>query len=135
MIKPGEFFKKVWVCALLMFGLCSCVTPASIEVLQRGVEERPEDFNAHLELGKAYLERGVEWEVAPRVGTPIMVSKRWVKKAENEFERAAELDPLSPEPHYWLKVIYTVRGRYELADTEVKIFNLLTTGEKRAFVP
>jgi tetratricopeptide (TPR) repeat protein len=114
-----------------MFGLCSCATPSNIEVLQRGVEERPEDFKAHLELARAYLERGVRWEVAPGVGVPILTSKRWLKKAQRELERASGLDPLSPEPHYWLKIIYTARGKYREADEEAALYSSLTVRKKR----
>ncbi|MFN3467186.1 MAG: tetratricopeptide repeat protein [Candidatus Brocadiales bacterium] len=135
MIKSTVLCRSVWIYAFLILGLCSCATPANIEVLQKGVKERPEDSSAHLELGKAYLERGVRWEAAPGVGTPILVSKRCLKKAQREFERSMELDPLSPEPHYWMKVIYAVRGKYEEADEEVEVFNRLTARKKGAGTP
>ncbi|MDI6760915.1 MAG: hypothetical protein QMD05_08810 [Candidatus Brocadiaceae bacterium] len=126
---------RVWVYAFIILGLCSCATPANIKILQKGVEESPGDFGAHFELGRAYLERGIRWEGAPMVGTPVLVSKRWLKKSQREFERSMELDPLSPEPHYWMKVIYTVRGKYKLADGEVEVFNRLTARKKAAGPP
>ncbi|OHB91247.1 MAG: hypothetical protein A3E19_07360 [Planctomycetes bacterium RIFCSPHIGHO2_12_FULL_52_36] len=135
MIKSVALSGRVWVYAFIILGLCSCATPANIKVLQKGVEERPEDFNAHFELGMAYLERGIRWEGASMVGTPVLVSKRWLKKSQREFEKSMEIDPLSPEPHYWMKVIYTVRGKYELADGEVEVFNRLTAKKKVAGPP
>ena len=135
MIKSVTLYGRVLVYAFIILGLCSCATPANIEILQRGVEERPGDFSAHFELGRAYLERGIRWEGAPMVGTPVLVSKRWLKKSQREFEESMELDPLSPEPHYWMKVIYTVRGKYELADGEVEVFNRLTARKKVAGPP
>ena len=69
------------------------------------------------------------------VGTPVLVSKRWLKKSQREFEESMEIDPLSPEPHYWMKVIYTVRGRYKMADEEVEVFNRLTARKKVAGPP
>ena len=135
MIKSVTLYGRVLVYASIILGLCSCATPANIEILQRGVEERPGDFSAHFELGRAYLERGIRWEGAPMVGTPVLVSKRWLKKSQREFEESMEIDPLSPEPHYWMKVIYTVRGKYELADGEVEVFNRLTARKKVAGPP
>ncbi|MEK7241151.1 MAG: hypothetical protein AAB048_00075, partial [Planctomycetota bacterium] len=101
MIKSVALSGRVWVYAFMILGLCSCATPANIEVLQKGVEERPGDFNAHFELGRAYLERGIRWEGASMVGTPVLVSKRWLKKSQREFEKSMEIAPLSPAPHYW----------------------------------
>ena len=135
MIKSGALLRNVCIYAFVILGLCSCATPAKIGVLQEGVKEKPEDFSAHLELGKAYLERGIEWEAAPMVGTPVLVSKRWLKKAQRELEKSMELDPLAPEPHYWLKVIYLARGKYKVADEEVEVFNRLTTRKKRVISP
>lgn len=132
MIKSVAPYGRVWVYAFIILGLCSCATPANIEVLRKGVEERPGDFVAHFELGRAYLERGIRWEGASMVGTPVLVSKRWLKKSQREFEKSMEIDPLSPEPHYWMKVIYTVRGRYKMADEEVEVFNSLTARKKAA---
>ncbi|HHT9141193.1 MAG TPA: tetratricopeptide repeat protein [Candidatus Tripitaka californicus] len=130
MIKSVILSGRVWVYAFIILGLCSCATPANIKALQRGVEERPGDFDAHFELGRAYLERGIRWEGASMVGTPVLVSKRWLKKSQREFEKSMEIDPLSPEPHYWMKVIYTVRGKYKMADEEVEVFNSLTARKK-----
>ncbi|HHT9155761.1 MAG TPA: tetratricopeptide repeat protein [Candidatus Tripitaka sp. YC43] len=135
MIKSVTLYGRVLVYAFIILGLCSCATPANIEILQRGAEERPGDFGAHFELGRAYLERGIRWEGASMVGTPVLVSKRWLKKSQREFEESMELDPLSPEPHYWMKVIYTVRGRYKMADEEVEVFNRLTARKKAAGPP
>ncbi|HLA37749.1 MAG TPA: hypothetical protein VJZ02_04705 [Candidatus Brocadiales bacterium] len=135
MIKSVTLYGRVLVYASIILGLCSCATPANIEILQKGVEERPGDFSAHFELGRAYLERGIRWEGASMVGTPVLVSKRWLKKSQREFEESMEIDPLSPEPHYWMKVIYTVRGKYELADGEVEVFNRLTARKKVAGPP
>ena len=135
MIKSVTLYGRVLVYASIILGLCSCATPANIEILQRGVEERPGDFSAHFELGRAYLERGIRWEGAPMVGTPVLVSKRWLKKSQREFEESMEIDPLSPEPHYWMKVIYTVRGKYKMADEEVEVFNSLTARKKVAGPP
>lgn len=130
MIKSIATWRKVGLYGLLILGLSSCATPANIAVLQKDVKERPEDFSAHLELAKAYLEEGLEWEGAPGVGTPVLISKRWLKKAQKELEKAMELDPLSPEPHYWLKVIYIALEKYKAADEEVALFNRLTARKK-----
>lgn len=131
MIKPGMPYRKTWMYIFIILGLCSCATPSNVAVLQKGAEERPEDFRAHIELAKAYLEKGIKWEAAPEVGTPVLASRKWVKKAQRELEKATELDPLSPEPHYWLKVIYTAMGKYKAADGEIAIFNNLTAKQHK----
>jgi tetratricopeptide (TPR) repeat protein len=135
MIRLVKIWRKLVIGFIVLLGLSSCTTPAHIEVLQRGIEERPGDYDVHFELAMAYLEKGLRWEVAPRVGTPVLISKRWLKKAQRELEKTIELDPLSPEPHYWLKVIYTVREEYEAADEEVVLFNRLTARQKRGTSP
>lgn len=126
----GRLYLKILLAVPIIFSI-SCTTPGDIASLQKSVEETPESPQAHYELALAYLKHGVEWEGPHDVGIPIIVSKRWTKKAKNELHRVVELDPAFPEAHYWLKVIYSSQGRYKEADKESKIYTELTAQKKR----
>ncbi|MEE9584920.1 MAG: hypothetical protein V3W51_05500 [Candidatus Brocadiales bacterium] len=108
----------------------SCTTPGDIASLQRRVERNPEGVRAHYDLAVAYLKRGIEWEGPRNIGIAIIASKRWTKRARNEFQKVIGLDPDFAEPHYWLKVIYNAQGRYEEADKESLIYIELVAREK-----
>ncbi|HHT9120390.1 MAG TPA: hypothetical protein ACFYD3_07595 [Candidatus Hypogeohydataceae bacterium YC41] len=130
MIKSGVRYIKALTSTLLILGLCSCATPGNVAFLQGRLKESPEDFKAHLELAKACIGKGIKWEGAPEIGTPVLVNKKWVKKAQRELEKAAEIDPVSLEPHYWLKITYNAMGKYAAADEEVRIINRLFEEQK-----
>lgn len=111
--------------------LISCAAPEDIATLQRRVEEDPESPTAHYELALAYLNRGIRWEGMQDVGVAVVISKKWTKMAEREFQKVVELDPTLPEPHYWLKVIYNSLGKFEEADNEAQIYAELVAQRKR----
>lgn len=117
--------------AAAVLTLISCGTPGNIASLQKRVEENPENAQAHYDLALACLKKGIEWDGPEDIGTPTITSKRWTKRAKEEFQKAVELDPNLPEPHYWLKVIYNSLGRYEEADKESNIYTELTAQERR----
>ena len=111
--------------------LVSCGTPGNIASLQKRVGENPENAQAHYNLALAYLRRGIEWDGPEDIGTPTIASKRLTKKAKEEFQKAVELDPNLPEPHYWLKVIYNSLGKYEEADKESNKYTELIARERK----
>lgn len=116
--------------AAIMTSLVSCAAPGEIASLEARLEKNPSDFKAHYELALAYLNRGLRWEVAESVGTPVVVNKGMLKKAFKAFEGAAAIEPLSPEPHYWMKVIYLARGKYAEADKEGELYARLKARTK-----
>lgn len=124
--------RLILLTASFMLFLNSCSTPGDIVSLQKRVEENPESAQAHYDLALACIKRGIAWEGPEDIGTPVIASKRWAKKARREFQKAAELDPGLPEPHYWLKVIYNSLGKYEEADRESNIYTELVAQERKA---
>lgn len=72
---------------------------AAWRALQRAAALAPQDFSVRLGYGRYYT-----------------ATLRY-KDAKTEFERAAVLDPASPEPYYWLGVAYLRAGDQAQAAT------------------
>lgn len=115
----------------LVFCLSSCATPEMVKYEKR-IKENPQDSQAHYRLALAYLKKGISWEVHEEVGVPVLKSRWWVRKAKRHLDKTVKLNPFDPEPHYWLKVIYNVRGKYPAADRERELYARLKGLEKRS---
>jgi len=75
----------------------------AIPVLERALEQEPENEMIWTNLGAAYL------------GNPVLAQDEEQRKAIEAFERAIEISPIAPSVHYNLALIHRDRGEVEQA--------------------
>jgi superkiller protein 3 len=75
----------------------------AIPILEKALEQEPENEKIWTNLGAAYL------------GNPILARDKEQRKAIRAFERAIEINPIAPSVHYNLGLIHRDRGEIELA--------------------
>lgn len=82
--------------------MCKQYTQAA-EVLERALEQEPDNEMIWTNLGAAYL------------GNPLLAGDEAQQKAIAAFERAIALNPVAPNVHYNLALIHRDRGEIDRA--------------------
>ena len=75
----------------------------AIPILERAVEQEPDNEMIWTNLGAAYL------------GNPVLARDEEQRRAIEAFERALEINPIAPNVHYNLALIHRDRGEIEQA--------------------
>ena len=109
----------------------------AVRLLKRAYEIRPDDTDAALNLGGAYLMSGRHREAIPvleraverapgsaqlwislgaaYLGNPILASDEQQLKALSAFQRALQIDPFAPSAAYNIGLVHRDRGEVDLA--------------------
>ncbi len=80
----------------------------AIPILEKALEQEPENEMIWINLGAAYL------------GNPVLARDEEQLKAIAAFERAIAINPIAPSVHYNLALIHRDRGEMEQAKTRFR---------------
>ena len=91
----------------------------AVEAYLKAVELDPDDADAAYNLGAAYLQQAVAGQTVDQVG---------MEKAIAQIERATQLNPQLPHPHYALAEAYRLLGKNDQAIQSFEKFLELDDG-------